>query len=91
MMITALTKKTKITNNWPAVGFKWTNIVETSAKKVSNSWWWGDDHSFEDGDDHSFEDINDMVYDDLDGDDNDDDSHQNNDSKHHPPTLRGQI
>ena len=32
MMITALTKKT-ITNDWPAVGFKWTNIVETSAKK----------------------------------------------------------
>ena len=31
-MITALTKKT-ITNDWPAVGFKWTNIVETSAKK----------------------------------------------------------
>ena len=31
-MITALTKK-KITNDWPAVGFKWTNIVETSAKK----------------------------------------------------------
>ena len=96
-------QKTKITlshsiNDWPAVGFKGTNIVEAKKSPTVDGEVMTDDHSFEDDDD-----INDKVDDgddddnddDLEGDDNDDDndddSHQNNDSKRHPPTLRGQI